>query len=63
MCSYVSFIQYSNEKSEIKTHNSNIGVHTFCLDTFIWLVGQFCPCEALLRFAVCRIVSDWILTL
>ena len=37
---YVSFIRYSNEKSEL---NFNIGVHTFCLDTFIWLVGQFCP--------------------
>ena len=31
----VSFIRYSNEKSELKTHNWNIGVHIFCLNTFI----------------------------
>ena len=46
---YVSFIRFSNEESELKTPNLNIGVYISCLDSFIWLVGQFYPCKAHLR--------------
>ena len=46
---YVSCIRFSNEESELKTPNLNIGVYIFCLDSFIWLVGQFYPCKAHLR--------------
>ena len=46
---YLSFIRFSNEESELKTPNLNIGVYIFCLDSFIWLVGQFYPCKAHLR--------------
>ena len=56
----VSFIRYSNEKSELKTHNWNIGVHIFCLDTFIWLVGKFCPMSSSLTVGC---LPSWILTL
>ena len=50
-------IGYSNEKSELKKQLKYRGYpyHIFRLDTFIWLVGQFYPCKAHSRFAICHV--------
>ena len=50
---YVSFIRFSNEESELKTPNLNIEMYIFCLDSFIWLVGQFIHVKLTYAFTVC----------